>query len=438
MIAVNLIAVVLHLSLGAYILRNHARYTVLWGLIFFLQTWSLISCGYNDFGVYNFELFRYTDTTLATTRLAMFFVVFNLGFLAIARLLKNRLLVRKDYRLNSGTADLGSFKLMAYLVILAVIAYVVYTFATSGIPVLQGIHKVLFYQEAGPLERSLVNYGFLIAFVLGYVRPEGKRFTVSGALLAAMLIYMVLAGNKFSALLNLLVAYYTPVLVRWLMAQPKFTVMRPKYLAYAAGAVLVLVLFAFISYVFWGGDSQTAGQLLFDRLFALQGHLWWATDYNLFVLDRFDPNHWQAELQGVIAAGGVAEGSVGLKYVTVQAIGAEKAFPIFDIGYLYTMAYPAILVLTFPYPIAMLFQLLMGAAACGLLYYLHFSIQYRHAVRAIIAMTIVVPFVGVLSTGNFWVILTPGAAVKLGLLAALELGLIRTGRARRVASDGEI
>jgi hypothetical protein len=436
MIWINAVAVLVHLVVGLLILRRERIFTVLFGYAFFLQTWSLLSCFYNDCGIYNFELFRYTFTTLATTRLALFYVVFNLGFMAVARLLRDRPMVRRDYRLTADAVNFGNIKLMAYLFGLVLCGYIVYSFATGGVPILEGIQKVTFYREAGPVERFLLAYGFLIAFLLGYFRRKRGRVSINGLLLAAMLVYLILTGNKFSALIKVLVFYYAAVFVQYLKAHPDFTIFRAKYVGWGVAVVLVLLSVSYGSYLYWGESVNGAADLLVNRVLALQGHLWWSTDLAVVSMGQYDPAHWLAELRAVIDPGAVAEGAVGMKYVMLQAVGPERAFAVFDTGYLYTMAYPAILVWTLPYLLAVMVQFLAGAVFAALLYYLHYSITYRHFIRAAIMVTIVLPYLAVLGTGDLYVILTPGIGFKLLLLLLLEIGFFRTATVAGVGDRG--
>jgi hypothetical protein len=424
MTILNVLSVLAHLALATWIVVRSREYTVLLGYVVFVQSWSVLSCFYNDLGIYNIELFGYTHNTLATTRLALFYIVFNLGFFFVISFLARRPLLQRDYNLGLQSLRLGNLKLAAYGLGLLIVTYIAYSFVTGGVPLFEGIHKVLFYQEAGPLERFLLGYGPFIAFALGYFRRIGGRISVNGILFVFMLAYLVLTGNKFSALLRLAIGYYAAVFVQYLRAHPDVRILRHRNALIGLSLAALLLAGAFASYSLTGLNAIESRQLLFDRVLALQGHLWWATDHNLFGLDRFDSNHWQTELGAILNVGNVAEGSVGMKYVMVQAIGAEKAFPIFDSGYLYTMAYPAILVLTLPYPLALLVQLAAGAFLGILLYYLHYSLKYRHFVRSFIAMTIILPYLGVLSTGDLWVFLTPGIAVKILILIVMEFGLV--------------
>ena len=80
MIALNSIAVMVYIASGLLIMRRYRETMVVYGFFFLMQCWALVSCWYNDLGVYNPELFRYTDTSLATTRLSLFCLLFNVGF----------------------------------------------------------------------------------------------------------------------------------------------------------------------------------------------------------------------------------------------------------------------------------------------------------------------------------------------------------------------
>jgi len=58
-----------------------------------------------------------------------------------------------------------------------------------------------------------------------------------------------------------------------------------------------------------------------------------------------------------------------------------------------------------------------------LLYHLYYSLLYRHFVRALIILTVIMSLLGVMGTGDFNVLLTPGIAVKLLVLLLLALGV---------------
>ena len=133
--------------------------------------------------------------------------------------------------------------------------------------------------------------------------------------------------------------------------------------------------------------------------------------------------HWQDELHGIIEPGDTPIGAVGLPYLMVEVLGQERAYALFEGGYLFTSAWPAILVATMPYGFAFVVQFVAGMLLFVILYYFYYSVSYRHTVRALIALTVVFPFITMLSSGYLANFFTVGMAVKLVTLIVLELGL---------------
>lgn len=436
MIAINSIFVLANLWASYSLIRNYSRVAVFLAFWLFFQNWSLLSCWYNDLGIYNIELYRMTETTLATTRLAVFSLIFNAGIWLFLRAVGDRRLKRRDYRLSSGSIQLGDMRILGWIAVAAVIVYVSYTFWVDGIPIMQGLQRLEFFREAGVLDRIIAAYGFLIAFLLGYFRKDGKKITVQGLLLALMILYSVMVGNKFSGILRLAVPYYSAVYVRHLLKNPGFNLVSRRNMIYLVSLAVCLLGVAYVSYLYLGQDSELAFRVLRDRVLAWQGHLWWATDYNLFVNGLFDSNHWMVELKALLAGGEFAS-DTGMRYVMVQALGPEIAYPIIDNGYLYTMAYPAILVLTVPYPIAMVIQLTAGIFLGAAIFYLDWAIRYRHAVRAVVTISIIMPFLSTLGSGDFSAFLTLGIVVKLFFLAVLESGLVASGKTHLSANGAK-
>ncbi len=419
----NGLAVLTYLVTLLYIIKRYPRYAVLFGYVSFMQAWALISCWYNDTGIYNVELFRFTEQTWATARLAGFYIVFNLGFLLAARFLDKRRPVRYDYSLKYVGLRLGKFKLFLYAALVMVGLAVVHNFLQNGVPLLQGTGRFAYLQEAGALDRVLITYGPLLAFALGLWHISERRRYAGFCVLLLFVVYAVLVGHKFSFLMILLVCYLIPILARRVSRSKDFTLFRWRYVLVAGSVCAVFLLFAVNTYYRVFGDLADARELLIDRVFAMQGEIWWAVDYDYFVFDRYDPDHWLTELDYCMAADDVSSADVGLRYLMLQVIGPDKSYAMFDRGYLYTMAYPAILVATFPYLLAVLLQLAAGITFVALIYYLHYSLIYKHYLRALVAVLIVMPFVTTILTGNLFVFLSAGMIFKALLLLLLESGL---------------
>lgn len=429
MIALNSIAVIVYIGSGLLIIRRYRETMVVYGFFFLMQCWALVSCWYNDLGVYNPELFRYTETSLATTRLSLFCLLFNVGFVLVARWWQRYPLARSDYAVVWGVPRVGQLKVLLITVIVGFYVYAGWTFVRHGIPVFQGVDRLLFISEAGTLERLLVVYGPLLAFLLGYFRPDNKRLPACSLLMGSLLMYKILTANKFSGLAAIIVPYYLPIVVRAYLRDRSFTLLRAKYLALLSGVVAVFLGLAFVTYVALIGSREGAYQFMLDRVLANQGQIWWAVDNEKFNLGGGLPDLGEKELRAVLVPESIGSDETGMKALMIHILGPELAYPIIDRGYLYTMAYPAILVTSVPYGVAAIIQVLAGGLFALCLYYLFFCISYRHLVRALVTLTILLPLMAVLATGNMSVFLTLGILAKVAFLIVVEGGLVRTNLA---------
>ncbi len=412
----------IYIAFCVYLIKKDTRFFVLFGFLAFTQIWALISCFYNDMGIYNIELFRYTETTLATFRLSMLYTVFNLGFLFMMIIFKNRPLLQVDYEVTRESIKLGSIKAAVYGAVGMVLIYIAYNFYVGGIPVFSGFGRLSYFEEAGRLERTLILYGFLIAFILGYFRKNRGWFSVNGILITLFMVYLLLTGNKFSSLMLLIVCYYTPIFVRFYTKNPGLKIFKAKYILIGTLVALILISLAFVSYLYVTDDITFASNYLMNRVFAFQGEMWWAIDYDYYNAEIYDPTHWKTELDAVISPRDVSSTDIGMKYLMIAVLGPEKAFMIIEKGYLYTMTYPGILIATFPLWTAFIIQFFAGIIFFMMMYYLHYSVKYKHFFRALVSIIIIIPYITVLFTGNFGVFFTFGMAIKISVLLLLEMG----------------
>lgn len=438
MIVLNALAVLAYLGSSWYLWRRFPACRVFLGYLTFLNGWALLSCFYNDLGIYNIELFRHTFSSYATSRLALFCIVFNLGVFAMAWLVGDRQLTRRDYSLKLSGLSWGRLRLSGYAAVLLVIVYIAYALVHGGIPLLSGLGRHAYMQQAGVVERAVIVYGPLIAFLCGYFRRDGKRFSGSMLIMVTLLAFAVLVGNKFSYIIILAVCYYLPVYVKRISGSAARRPFSMKRGLLYVGLVCLMLGWVFSTYVRSHGDRTLAYEYMYNRILAFQGEMWWAVDQDIQDQGRYDNDHWKAELSRVLTPGNRENKEVGLRYLMIKVLGPERAYAIIDRGYLYTGTYPAILIATFPYWLALAIQLPAGLFFFLILYYLHFCVLYRHLLRAAIASLILVPYTVTLIVGSLGTILTLGLIVKVGLLALLESGLIpQNGLARKLPTDGE-
>lgn len=430
---VNIIAIILYLLTIGYLLRTYKEYLVFIGYLAFETIWQLASCFYNDLGVYNLELFRFTEPTYATARLAVFFIVFNLGFFGAARIIGRHQMARVDYSFSKETLSLGHLKFYVYTAAALLALYTLYSLVTKGIPAFSGMDRYALFQQSTLLQKKVVIYGTLISFLLGYFRVKRARFSINGLLMAFFVIYAMSQGHKFSFLILILTTYFAPIYARYLARRPDLHLFTKRQILTITAAVVLLGAFVFGNYQFNRRDYSFAYNYMRNRIMAFQGELWWAVDNDVQKHGRYDPDHWQVEWKGIVSPEQTEEGSVGLKYLMVKVIGPEKTFPIFRAGYLYTDGHPAILIATFPYLLALMVQFFAGAVFFILLYYLHYSILYRHSIRATVAMVVVLPYLVTILGGNFGTFFTVGMLLKILFLLVLEMGSFRTAKLKVAA-----
>jgi hypothetical protein len=334
----------------------------------------------------------------------------------------SRPLARVDYVFSRKSLKMGHIKFAGYAAIILAAVYVFYTLFTQGIPLLTGMSRVDYLQRAGLLEQKLIFYVSPIAFLLGFYRKKGRWFSSNGFIISIFVIFAILVGNKFSLLVTMLVSYYTPVFIRFLASDPGRRLFTGRRVFGLMMIISIFILMTLAAYFHVFRNISYSYNLLVNRIFAFQGQMWWAVDYDVSHDGRYDQDHWQVELDNIVSPGDTRQGEVGMKYLMVKVLGPQKAFSIFERGYLYTYTYPAILIATFPESIAVPLQFLAGLLFAAILYYLYYSILYRHALRALITMLVVMPYLAMIFSGNFATFFTAGMAVKLAILMLLESG----------------
>lgn len=424
LIIINSISVILLVVVAWFVLKNNRRHSVILGWWTVMTLWTTCSCWYNDLGTENLELVRVTYTSLATTWLAAFNIVFLLGFALVAWLVGDRPLKRVDYQLGAARIDLSKVRITIYLAVFLVVGYLVYSFATGGIPVLMGVDRLTYMQEmAGPIERGIVSWSSLIAFILGYFRSRTGRWSIHGILLALLIIFAVLISAKFSLIVQLLAFYFAPVVIGRVTETNRKGLFRPRNVMVFTLTFLILATYAWSTYARRLENSDLAVQLLRQRVLANQGQIWWAVHNDVSRNGLYDRHHWQSELSGVIDPSGASYGSVGMPYLMIQMLGKAHAHKLFERGYLFTAAWPAVLVVSVPYWLALLMQFLAGILFFAILYYFYHSIKYRHFIRALISLTVLFPYLAMLGSGYLANFFTIGMLVKVVTLILLELGL---------------
>lgn len=203
---------------------------------------------------------------------------------------------------------LGRFSLpdLAFLaVVLFVLALWVELLLGGPIPLFAGMERFDYTRlHGGPLHRRLLEWGPMLAFQLGafFAIPMlhgglmDRRF---GALFGALILYLFLAGHRFSSL-YVYSSFFVMAIGAVLMgrlARPSLEVDRTsgrmlRYLAMAGTVLLVLVAIAVVySYIVVRGEGGELWAKLSQRILVQQGEMWWMTYKRVFLNGEWNSSY---------------------------------------------------------------------------------------------------------------------------------------------------
>ena len=106
--------------------------------------------------------------------------------------------------------------------------------------------------------------------------------------------------------------------------------------------------------------------------------------------------------------------------IMTDLLGYEVTSDLLERGYLYTMAFPAILLTMMPIYAALPFMLIFGYIFSVIILYLNDKIRKGHFIRAVIAFSVVIPFINFTQSGSFSVFFTLGIMLKILVLIFME------------------
>ncbi|MEO9849678.1 DUF6418 domain-containing protein [Reichenbachiella sp.] len=228
------------------------------------------------------------------------------------------------------------------------------TFLKTGVPLLNSMDRASYWKmiEPIPVVYTLLSNFLFISFLIGYCFAFEKVRTGSANLpliqFALLILFFVLSGNKFSALLALITNFLiVPVFFGFQKSFNWKKVVKWGGLSilFFAGAILIQSSTYSLDGDFYG--KYGIFSYLFQRVFILQGEIWWKTYQDIIVNNQFDSNHIWQEIRNVFSL--ETDGYTGLRYLMAQSAQGDFIYNIIKNGkYLYTGAFPAIILVTFP------------------------------------------------------------------------------------------
>lgn len=320
-------------------------------IFYFPQLWATLSSVYIETGIYLSEQGRYSYATGATSRLVLYNMIFFLCLLIFIGFFK------KSYdKLDNITMKSNTIVLLLLSGITLTILLLLLNLVKTGIPLLSdgSINRFNFWKQyaAYPKMEILYNYINSYAFLLGLIFSKNySKFCRKWSLILFVFLFSLyyLHGNAFGGLFSITVFFLLPNAVHKIKEGKGLV--NKKWILIISSLLVLFVLFKYIEYRFMF-NYENPLELVIYRIFGLQGHVWWGTDVLTKDLGVFDQPLFKAEDIFFPSS----ENLTGMQFLMVL-LGGNKGYAYIEQGINFTMGYPAIIVLSFGYLGAIIFQI---------------------------------------------------------------------------------
>jgi Family of unknown function (DUF6418) len=255
-------------------------------------------------------------------------------------------------RLSSGRFSLSDLAFWAAA--LFVIALWAELLVRGPIPLVAGLERFEYTRlYSGSLHRRLIEWGPMLAFQLGVFfavpllrdRLSDWRF---GALLVALILYLFLAGHRFSSFYAYASFFIMPIgavlIGHQATSRSQDEIVSKKmlrYLSIAGAALGVLTAIAVIySYIVVRGEGGQLLSKLTQRILVQQGEMWWMTYERVFLHDNWDSSFAAYKL--FVDPFDPSRNST-MQFLMELGLPLERAHYILALGSSYTGGWPEVL-----------------------------------------------------------------------------------------------
>ncbi|MBU3088277.1 hypothetical protein KPL42_07205 [Clostridium gasigenes] len=197
-------------------------------------------------------------------------------------------------------------------------------------------------------------------FITGaiYIRSERnarKRKCILIYILS--LIYFVVIGNKFGALLLGTISFLLPIILIN-KKTIKFDIFKPRFFIFILVFLVIVIILSIKEYSKYSSVNNPFEYMLY-RIFGLQGHTWWGVDYmyQLGVVDIYA--QFKNEIMGIFKPDDMYY-KTGMRFL-MQLIAPEQVYKYyFESGINFATAYPAISIVSVGYIGTVIVQILFS------------------------------------------------------------------------------
>jgi hypothetical protein len=351
-------AVAIFVSVSLWIVVKRPGLGMIFFFVLFAFAWRLVSVLYIDvFGpIFSDQLALEIGPGVSVLPIAI-----SQGIVVIALLFSFRRqrvlqLVGPDElglasRLPPGRFSLSDLAFLAAA--LFVVALWVELLVRGPIPLFAGIERFDYTRlYGGSLHHRLLEWGPMLVFQLGiffaipllHDEPSDRRF---GALFGALILYLFLAGHRFSSLYVYSSFFVMPIGAVLIGRQAKSRslgeIASRKLLRYlAVGGVVLLVLIAgavAYSYIVVRGEGGVLLSKLSQRILIQQGEMWWMTYDRVFQHNDWNSSHAAYKL--FVDPFDPARNST-MQFLMELALPLQRAHYIIAQGSAYTGGWPEV------------------------------------------------------------------------------------------------
>lgn len=328
-------------------------YFILFVPVYLNQFWLILSAYFFDLGdVYTFES-QYTSTISFSTT---YLILSNLFFFGITRysLIKLKFLTNNKFSnfiiLNDGSRF--RYDLLLFLVVIFNFSIIGYMIA-FGVPLTSGVNRVEYASSlmSLPFLKIVYSYYLSVMFFLGILLSKTiqngyRKFLVLSQIILVFML-SILEGNKFSRIFDIsLLLLFAPAVLNVLNNIERKLIIKVFFGVLIFFVCLISYHSVIYEYVLSTSESGTVLGYLAQRIFVLQGGIWWKS-YNMVITNGiFDFSHLQVEIQNLYST---VQGYTGLKYLMLYTSEGDLVAKLLDseTGFEYSGGSPALFLVTF-------------------------------------------------------------------------------------------
>ncbi len=307
---------------------------------------------------------------------------------------------------------------------------------SGNIPLFFGIERTVYLDlYGGMFIKIFYKYGILLCFYLGLFYCYGVwtrgfsdyRFVL---ILILLLVYLVLVGNKFSALINFTSYFLIPVGIlkirqfkikkgsgEIVVSDPSIGQKQPIFGKAMKMAMIVVLLWGTLygtyNTLFYTRrlDRDTAVAYLKRRILIEQSEIWWTSYDRVFVLEQYNP----IQALRYVFKNPVDGGNTSLYYLMHLDIGFN-ADKVLETGSQYTGGYPEIVFEVFGRWWGFVAIIILAGITAKLLFILAKSVLLQRYASIVTVLYVVHPFIMLHIGGKMIFVLLWKYYIKVGLM----------------------